>query len=150
MTLEDALFCDRRIHCRPCRTSARYRAGLVRRGLVRDVDFACPFGVTTKGLKPAGGFTKALASSRDVIVAGGPGAMLKRLLGFFLGIHASPSCSCNRRAAQMDHHGPWWCLRNGETIVGWLRQEADRRHLDFDDAGARLLILISIALSIIL
>jgi hypothetical protein len=59
---------------------------------------------------------------------GGPGTELKAMLAQ-VGIVASPSCSCNLYAAEMDRHGPDWCERHIDTIVDWMALEAKRRGL---------------------
>lgn len=53
----------------------------------------------------------------------GPGSELKKILNQ-LGIHPSPDCSCNSRAAQMDIWGVEGCEKddNFKTIVGWLKE----------------------------
>jgi hypothetical protein len=74
----------------------------------------------------------------------GPGSLLKETLAgwpFFL----SPSndCSCASRALFMDvkeYHYPGWCEANLGTIVGWLREEAEKRGLPFLDVVGRLLV----------
>jgi hypothetical protein len=136
--LQNALVCDRRLHCRPCRTSTAFREGLVRRGVAEQRDFACPYGVTAESLPPR--------RQQPLSLSKGPGAMLKRLLGM-LGIHAAPDCACNRRAAEMDRRGPLWCWRNRAVILGWLREEAQRRQIPFHPLAARLLIATAILIS---
>jgi len=69
----------------------------------------------------------------------GPGTELKKLLGR-IGITASPTCSCNARARQMDALGCEWCEQNTDTITGWLREEAAKRRLPFLDAVGKLLV----------
>ena len=69
----------------------------------------------------------------------GPGTELKKLLAT-VGITATPNCSCNARAAEMDRNGIDWCEANIDTIVGWLREEATKRGLPFLDAAGRLLV----------
>lgn len=61
----------------------------------------------------------------------GPGTELKALLKDWLGIQASPNCSCNARARQMDEWGPDVCEQNLPTIVGWLEEQATARKLPF-------------------
>jgi hypothetical protein len=56
------------------------------------------------------------------------------------GIEATPNCSCNRYAAMMNINGCEWCNNNIETILDWLKSEADRRKLPFIRAGARLVV----------
>lgn len=71
----------------------------------------------------------------------GPGTELKKLLaGFPLYITATPNCSCNARAAEMDARGCDWCEENIDTVVGWLREEATKRGLPFLDSAGRLLV----------
>jgi hypothetical protein len=69
----------------------------------------------------------------------GPGTELKKLLAT-VGITATPNCSCNARAAEMDRQGCDWCEANIDTVVGWLREEATKRGLPFLDAAGRLLV----------
>lgn len=69
----------------------------------------------------------------------GPGAQLKRYLSR-IGIKASPNCSCNARAQYMDFMGTVWCENNVDTIVGWLKEEAEKRKLPFLDWPARALV----------
>jgi hypothetical protein len=61
----------------------------------------------------------------------GPGTELKALLKDWLGIQASPNCSCNARARQMDEWGPDLCEQNLPTIVDWLGEQAAARKLPF-------------------
>lgn len=68
----------------------------------------------------------------------GPGTELKRLLAR-IGI-TKGSCACNAHAAEMDAKGADWCIENIDTIVGWLREEAEKRRLPFADFAARLLV----------
>ena len=69
----------------------------------------------------------------------GPGTELKKLLAT-VGITATPDCSCNARAAQMDRQGCDWCEANIDTIVGWLREQAEARGLPFLDVAGRMLV----------
>jgi hypothetical protein len=71
--------------------------------------------------------------------AGGAGTELKKMLGR-IGIRSSPSCRCNARAREMDARGVAWCADNLETVVGWLREESQRRKLPFVAPAARLLV----------
>lgn len=61
----------------------------------------------------------------------GPGTELKALLKDWLGIQASPNCSCNARARQMDEWGPDLCEENLPTILQWLEEQATARKLPF-------------------
>jgi hypothetical protein len=74
----------------------------------------------------------------------GPGTELKKLLAK-VGIVSSPDCSCNARAAEMDRRGVEWCEANIDTIVGWLREQAEARGLPFLDIAGRLLVRRAIA-----
>lgn len=78
-------------------------------------------------------------SLKHSVCHGGPGTELKKLLAS-VGITATPNCSCNARAADMDRNGVEWCESNIDTIVGWLREEAEKRGLPFVDFAAKLLI----------
>lgn len=78
--------------------------------------------------------------------SGGPGTELKKLLRY-IGIEASPSCSCNAHARQMDQRGPNWCETNVQIIVGWLKEEAKRRGLPFAEWPAKRLINLAIGLA---
>ena len=79
-----------------------------------------------------------------VAPSSGPGTELKRLLSR-IGITATPNCSCNARARIMDAKGIEWCESNVDTIVGWLREEAEKRKLPFVDLAGRLLVKRAIA-----
>jgi hypothetical protein len=70
---------------------------------------------------------------------GGAGTELKKMLGR-IGIRSTPSCKCNARAREMDARGVAWCADNLETVVGWLREESERRKLPFLAPAARLLV----------
>lgn len=73
------------------------------------------------------------------------GSSLKSLLsGFPFYISHVSECSCRARAAQMDAKGCEWCEANIDTIVGWLREEAEKRGLPFLDVVGRLLVRRSI------
>jgi hypothetical protein len=73
----------------------------------------------------------------------GPGTELKKLLRL-VGITATPTCPCNARAAQMDIWGADECQQRLDEIVGWLREEAGRRHLPFSATAARQVVLLAI------
>lgn len=85
------------------------------------------------------------APKREPLPNEGPGTELKKLLAAWLGIEATPGCSCNLRAAEMDRNGCDWCEDNIEVIVGWLSEEATKRRLPFVDAAGRLLVRRAIA-----
>jgi hypothetical protein len=74
------------------------------------------------------------------------GAELKKLLAAWpFRIAAKPDCPCNARAAEMDARGCDWCEANIETIVGWLREQAEARGLPFLDIAGRMLVRRAIA-----
>ena len=76
----------------------------------------------------------------------GPGTELKKMLAQ-IGINATPTCSCNRRAQVMDENGVEWCKANTDTIVGWLREEATKRGLPFVDIAGKIIIKRAISLA---
>jgi hypothetical protein len=67
------------------------------------------------------------------------GTALKSLLAS-IGITATPDCPCNARANEMDRRGCDWCEENIDTIVGWLREQAEARGLPFFDAAGRVIV----------
>lgn len=71
--------------------------------------------------------------------APGPGAELKKLLAKF-GIHASPTCGCNKMAARMNAWGPDESLNHIEEIVDVMEEEAKKRKLPFLRAAGRILV----------
>jgi hypothetical protein len=75
--------------------------------------------------------------------AAGPGTELKKLLSK-IGIKSSPSCSCNKRAAEMDRQGVAWCEQNVETICDWLQEESAKRKLPFVRLAGKALIYMAI------
>lgn len=80
----------------------------------------------------------------------GPGTEMKKLLKK-VGIEATPDCSCNARAVDMNVRGEEWCLNNLELIVNWLEYEAKRRQDKssklFTRTAAKLLVKTACALS---
>jgi hypothetical protein len=69
----------------------------------------------------------------------GPGTILSKMIKT-LGIVMSDSCSCRRHAIEMNTKGNDWCEKNIDTVVGWLREEADKRGLPFVDIIGRLMV----------
>jgi aminoglycoside N3'-acetyltransferase len=57
-----------------------------------------------------------------------------------LGIRSAPTCSCKRRALEMNFRGPDWCEQNIDNIVGWLEEEAKKRRLPFIKTVAKLMV----------
>lgn len=83
-------------------------------------------------------------------IQGGPGTALKSLLRHWLGIEASPACSCSSMARRMDSLGPDWCEGEGMTeILDVMRTEHGKRWSDgktilpWTDTGARQLVLLA-------
>ena len=79
---------------------------------------------------------------QEPTTTGGPGTELKALLRY-IGIVATPNCSCNARAATMDENEarePGWCAANTDTILEWLKEQADARSLPFVKIAAKLLV----------
>lgn len=69
----------------------------------------------------------------------GPGTVLSKMIKS-MGIVMSDSCSCRRHAIEMNTKGNDWCEQNMDTIVGWLREEANRRGLPFVDMIGKLMV----------
>jgi hypothetical protein len=72
-----------------------------------------------------------------------PGTELKALLKT-IGIVASPTCSCNKRAKVMDEKGCDWCEANIDTISDWLAEEAKKRKLPYLSLAGKTLIRLAI------
>lgn len=83
--------------------------------------------------------TRWKRDERGSLPQGGAGTELKKLLAS-IGIEATPDCPCTARAREMDARGCDWCEANIDTIVGWLREQAESRGLPFLDAAGRLLV----------
>jgi hypothetical protein len=105
----------------------------------------CNWSLTDDGMVRCIHCNSSYDASRDVECVGASpkgclaGTALKSILDT-LGITATPNCSCNARAAEMDARGCDWCEGNIDTVVGWLREEATKRGLPFLDAAGRLLV----------
>jgi hypothetical protein len=81
--------------------------------------------------EPKPGFVPPVPVPQPPAPTSGPGTELKAILRNWLGIVASPNCSCNAHARQMDEWGPDLCEQNLPTIVGWLEGQAKARKLPF-------------------
>lgn len=115
---------------------------LVPKSVSQDRPFAgCKVGMKQLGVTPT---ELVKATPRNVVPQDGPGTELKKLLAR-VGIKASPNCSCNQRAAQMNLWGADVCEQREEEIVGWLREEAKKRKLPFLDAAGRRIVKWAIA-----
>jgi len=110
---------------------------------------AYPHARTNHAAAEGRNFRKPRATPQPAAVAdpgSGPGTELKRLLaGFPFYIKTTPNCRCNARAKQMDVWGVEECEKRLDVIVGWLREEAERRKLPFIEAAGRILVRRSIA-----
>lgn len=73
----------------------------------------------------------------------GPGTELK-LMFSRIGIHSTPECKCEERAALMDEQGPDWCAQNIDLVVGWLEEEASARGVPFMRSAGRVLVKLAI------
>jgi len=76
----------------------------------------------------------------------GVGTRLHSLLSR-VGLQEVPGCKCPARIRAMNKRGIKWCDGNRKLIVAWLREEAERRNLDWTKprhAGAHLILDISI------
>jgi hypothetical protein len=93
----------------------------------------------------AGASLSAYQQAESVVItppeSHGPGTELKALLKK-VGIVASPTCSCNSRARKMDEMGIEWCESEEgmKTILGWLREESEKRGLPFVEFAAKVLV----------
>lgn len=67
---------------------------------------------------------------RQQLQQNGTGTQLERLLRI-IGITEKEGCKCGQRAAVMNSEGPDWCEKNIKTIVGWMKEEAQKRKLKF-------------------
>lgn len=74
------------------------------------------------------------------------GTQLKGLLKK-IGITATPTCSCNARAAYMDKMGCQWVKDNIETVVTWLGEESAKRGLPFVRMAGRGLVMAAVKLA---
>lgn len=82
----------------------------------------------------------------ELVPTNGPGSFLKKYLSR-IGITVTPNCACTARAQHMDKMGNDWCEANLDEIVGWLREEAEKRRLPFADWPARLIVKRAISAS---
>lgn len=108
----------------------------------------CQFGPPVRGVRTCDVCGRMVATTAERVSARcrssplGPGAELKALLASF-GIKASPTCKCNKMAAQMDAWGPGESLRHLEEIVDVMQQTAQDRGLPFLRAIGRKLVRIA-------
>jgi hypothetical protein len=79
-------------------------------------------------------FPKTLENHPD-----GAGTILSNFLKK-IGITSTPNCICRQHAIEMNEKGNDWCLQNVETIVQWLKEEADKRQHIYQDWCIRALV----------
>lgn len=79
-------------------------------------------------------FPKTLESDPD-----GPGTILSGMIAT-MGIKTTPTCSCKRHAIQMNEKGNDWCEENMTTILGWLKEESQKRNLPFIETVAKMIV----------
>jgi len=79
-------------------------------------------------------FPKTLESDPD-----GPGSILSGMIAA-MGIKTTPTCSCKRHAIEMNEKGNDWCEQNMTTILGWLKQESEKRKLPFIETVAKMIV----------
>ena len=98
-----------------------------------------------------GGLPQKPHESQALPTPTGPGTELKALLRDWLGIEASPTCSCNAMARRMETLGPDWCESEEgmASILEVMRAEHGKRWADgrtilpWTDLGARQLVLLA-------
>lgn len=73
----------------------------------------------------------------------GVGTELKKILSW-MNIHASATCSCNKRAKYMNEQGIQWCKENIPTILSWLKEESEKRKLPFLEYVAKKIVKLAI------
>lgn len=78
-------------------------------------------------------------NKKPLFVENGPGTELKKLLKL-IGITATPNCSCNQKAVMMNNWGADVCEQKIDTIVDWLKEEADKRKLPFIQTIAKMIV----------
>jgi len=103
----------------------------------------CEYNPATLKCTRCGHVAARLPTYRHCLLIGGPGTELKKLLaGWPFYITASPDCSCNRVAAEMDAWGPDECEKpeRQDYILAAMRENAEKRGLPFLDAAGRFLI----------
>lgn len=68
-----------------------------------------------------------------------PGSILASMFSS-IGIKAGPQCSCKRHALEMNRKGIEWCENNMDTILGWLKEETEKRKLPWVETVARMVV----------
>lgn len=78
--------------------------------------------------------------------ADGPGTELKKILEA-RGFKILSNCKCRERVDEMNRRGVEWCRQNREKIMGWLREECERRGIPFWKWPARACLELALARS---
>jgi hypothetical protein len=108
---------------------------------IETIKLNCKNNTEAQNTQPASSDNAAAPVNAELVKnkPDGPGTYLKKYLSK-IGITSTPTCSCNAKAAHMDKAGIEWCETNIDTIVGWLREEAEKRKLPFFDWPAKMLV----------
>jgi hypothetical protein len=69
----------------------------------------------------------------------GAGSILAGMLSS-LGIKSAPNCACRKHAIMMNENGNDWCEENMGVILGWLREESEKRKLPFSETIAKMMV----------
>lgn len=69
----------------------------------------------------------------------GPGSILSNMISA-IGIKSTPNCACRRHAIEMNEKGPEWCEQNMDKILGWLKEESEKRKMPFIETVARIMV----------
>jgi len=80
--------------------------------------------------------------SEYALPTSGPGTELKKMLAT-IGIHATPTCKCNKMAKQMDEWGWEESLKHINEIVTVMEETAKKRKLPFVRTAGRTLVRIA-------
>jgi hypothetical protein len=70
----------------------------------------------------------------------GAGTILSGMLSS-LGIKSAPNCSCKRNAIEMNEKGPDWCEENIQQILGWLKEESQKRNMPYIETIAKIMVM---------
>ena len=69
----------------------------------------------------------------------GAGTILSGMIAS-LGIKSTPNCACRKHAIEMNENGNDWCESNMSEILGWLKEERNKRSLPFIEAVAKIMV----------
>lgn len=69
----------------------------------------------------------------------GPGTILTNMIST-MGIKSTSNCSCRRHAIEMNDNGPDWCEANLPVILGWLKEESEKRRLPYIESVASMIV----------